>query len=150
MRSKSSERYPEIPESKENSSVHERLAGAVGHPSRVSREGKAGPLEAGRGKYSPPANPERVTAGASERRDGGVLLQRSRKERLSRHCQNTCSESPETPVKISLEKRETEWYKRKGFPHLEPLEELTYGILPIPQSPQGLPVVEREKGRADL
>jgi hypothetical protein len=33
----------------------------VGYPSRVSRKGKAGPLEAGRGKYSPPANPERVT-----------------------------------------------------------------------------------------
>jgi len=64
---------PEFPESKENSSVHERLAGAVGHPLRVSRKGKAGPLEAGRGKYSPPANPKRVTAVASERRDGGVL-----------------------------------------------------------------------------
>ncbi|MFH1624962.1 MAG: hypothetical protein ABID54_07375 [Pseudomonadota bacterium] len=35
-----------------------------GVPSRVSREGKASPSEAGRGKYSPPANPERVTAEA--------------------------------------------------------------------------------------
>ncbi len=71
---------PGFPESKENSSVHERLAGAVGYPSRVSRKGKAGPLEAGRGKYSPPANPERVTAGASERRDGDVLLERSKRK----------------------------------------------------------------------
>jgi hypothetical protein len=89
--------FPELPESQENTSVHERLAGAVGHPSRVSRKGKAGPLEAGRGKYSPPENPERVTAGASERRDGGVLLQRSKKERLSRDYENPWSESPETP-----------------------------------------------------
>jgi hypothetical protein len=88
----------EFPGSEENSSVHERLAGAVGHPSRVSREGKAGPLEAGMGKYSPPASPERVTAGASERRDGGVLLQRSKRERLTSGYENTWSESPETPV----------------------------------------------------
>ncbi len=33
----------------------------MGYPSRVSGKGKAGPLEAGRGKYSPLANPERVT-----------------------------------------------------------------------------------------
>ena len=74
----------------------------MGHPSRVSRKGKAGPSEAGKGKYSPPANPERVTAGASERRDGGVLLQRSKKEGLSRDHENTWSESPETPVLIPL------------------------------------------------
>ncbi|MFH1625848.1 MAG: hypothetical protein ABID54_11950 [Pseudomonadota bacterium] len=30
----------------------------------MSRRGKASPLEAGRGKYSPPASPERVTAEA--------------------------------------------------------------------------------------
>ncbi len=33
----------------------------MGYPSRVSRKGKASPLEAGRGKYSPPASPERVS-----------------------------------------------------------------------------------------
>ncbi len=86
--------FVEFPESKENSTVHERLAGAAGYPSRVSRKGKAGPLEAGRGKYSPPVNPERVTAGASERRDGGVLLQRPKRERLSRDYKNTWSENP--------------------------------------------------------
>jgi hypothetical protein len=43
----------------------------VGYPSRVSGKGKAGPLEAGRGKYSPPANPERVTLEALKRRDDG-------------------------------------------------------------------------------
>jgi len=40
----------------------------------VSRKGKASPLEAGRGKYSPPANPERVTSKAWKRRDNGVPL----------------------------------------------------------------------------
>jgi len=38
------------------------IAEAVGHPSRMSRKGKAPPLERGRGKNSPPANPDRVTA----------------------------------------------------------------------------------------
>jgi len=33
----------------------------------------------------------------SERRDGGVLLQTSKKERLSREYENTWSKSPETP-----------------------------------------------------
>jgi len=49
----------------------------VGYPSRVSRaegKGKAGPLEAGRGKYSPPANPEGVTSEGLKRRDKGVPL----------------------------------------------------------------------------
>jgi len=32
--------------------------------SKVSRKGKASPLEAGRGKYSPPASPDRVTVEA--------------------------------------------------------------------------------------
>ncbi|MFH1625323.1 MAG: hypothetical protein ABID54_09250, partial [Pseudomonadota bacterium] len=43
-------------------------------PSRVSRKGKASPSEAGRGRYSPPASPERVTAEVPERRDKGVHL----------------------------------------------------------------------------
>ena len=46
----------------------------MGYPSRVSRKGKAGPLEAGRGKYSPPANPERVASEGLKRRDKGVHL----------------------------------------------------------------------------
>jgi len=33
------------------------LAGSSGAPIEVSRKGKASPLEAGRGRYSPPANP---------------------------------------------------------------------------------------------
>ncbi|MFH1624233.1 MAG: hypothetical protein ABID54_03645 [Pseudomonadota bacterium] len=67
-----------------------KFAGAVGYPptcalpvcragtgrhadrSRVSWKGKASPSEAGRGKYSPPASPERVTAEVPERRDKGV------------------------------------------------------------------------------
>jgi hypothetical protein len=48
-----------------------KLLGAVGYPPRVSRKGKAPPLERGKGKYSPPANPERVTAKALKRGDKG-------------------------------------------------------------------------------
>ncbi|MFQ5841152.1 MAG: hypothetical protein ACE5I8_01835, partial [Thermodesulfobacteriota bacterium] len=39
----------------------------------VSREGKAGPLEAGRGKNSPPANPERVISEAFAGKGQGGL-----------------------------------------------------------------------------
>jgi hypothetical protein len=49
-----------------------KSAGEVGYPPRVSREGKADPLEAGRGKDSPPASLERVTSEALKRRDSGV------------------------------------------------------------------------------
>ena len=35
----------EFPESKKNISVHEQLAGAVEHPSRVSRKGKSAATE---------------------------------------------------------------------------------------------------------
>jgi hypothetical protein len=42
--------------------VSERHCGSGGDPSRLSRKGNAPPLERGRGKVSPPANPERVTA----------------------------------------------------------------------------------------
>ena len=43
----------------------------MGYPSRVSGKGKAGPLETGRGKYSPSANPERVTL---EALSGGIRV----------------------------------------------------------------------------
>jgi hypothetical protein len=49
-----------------------KSAGEVGYPSRVSRKGKAGPLETGRGKHSPPASLERITSEALKRRDSGV------------------------------------------------------------------------------
>ena len=39
----------------------------------MSGKGKTGPLEAGRGKYSPPANPERVTLEVLKRGDKGLL-----------------------------------------------------------------------------
>ena len=42
--------------------------------SAAEGKGKAGPLEAGRGKYSPPASPERVTSERLKRRDKGVHL----------------------------------------------------------------------------
>jgi len=59
-----------------NTVVKERLAGEVGRPSRVSRKGKARPSEPGRGRVSAPANPERVTSGASERKDNGVHIRK--------------------------------------------------------------------------
>jgi hypothetical protein len=58
--------------------------GEVGYPSRVSRKGKAGPLEAGRGKYSPPASPERVTSKARKRKDKGFRSGNSRNLSSSR------------------------------------------------------------------
>jgi hypothetical protein len=53
------------------------IYGSGGAPTGVSRKGKAPPLEQGRGKYSPPANPIRVTARASERRDNGIRLRKT-------------------------------------------------------------------------
>jgi hypothetical protein len=53
------------------------FAEAVGHPPRVSRKGKAPPLERGRGRRSSPANPGRVSARASERGDNGVYLSKT-------------------------------------------------------------------------
>jgi len=50
----------------------------VGYPSRVSRKGKASPLEAGRGKYSPPVSPERVTSKAGEAKGQGFSLIKNR------------------------------------------------------------------------
>jgi len=44
----------------------------------VSRKGKAPPLEWGRGKYSPPANPERVTAEAVSEEIKEVHLRNAR------------------------------------------------------------------------
>ena len=39
--------------------------------SSAERKGKASPLEAGRGKYSPPVNPERVTSQSIEAKGQG-------------------------------------------------------------------------------
>jgi len=58
--------------SKETPLFLSESGGEVGYPSRVSSKGKAGPLEAGRGKYSPPANSERVTLEPLKRRNSGV------------------------------------------------------------------------------
>jgi len=63
------------PDFLENTVAPERkFAGEVGYPSRASRKGKTSPLEAGRGKYSPPANLERVTSEALKRWGNGVRL----------------------------------------------------------------------------
>jgi hypothetical protein len=53
------------------------IRGSGGAPPRVSRKGKAPPLERGRGRHSSLANPGRVTARASEQRDNGVHLSKT-------------------------------------------------------------------------
>jgi hypothetical protein len=65
----------------------------------VSRKGKAGPLEAGRGKYSPPANPERVTSEGLKRRDKGVHHLNIKYEINSIVCKNIVKKSQEIPIK---------------------------------------------------
>ena len=74
-----------------NPIVYERLAGAVGahpftpfragsgvsrrRPERSRRKGESPrPLSGRKGRNSPPANPERATAGASERRAMGFTM----------------------------------------------------------------------------
>jgi hypothetical protein len=64
----------------------------------VSRKGKAGPLEAGRGKHSPPANPERVTSEALKRKDNGVLLEKPESIVVSIDYKNRPSKIQETPA----------------------------------------------------
>jgi hypothetical protein len=63
----------------------------------VSRKGKASPLEAGRGKYSPPAKPERVTSKAWKRRDNGVHVRKIQNALKSIGYKNTPGKSKETP-----------------------------------------------------
>jgi hypothetical protein len=65
--------------------------------SSVERKGKAGPLEAGRGKHSPPANPARVNSKALKRRDNGVLLGKPESPIVSIGYKNTVSKIQETP-----------------------------------------------------
>jgi hypothetical protein len=71
----------------------------VGYPSRVSGKGKAGPSEAGRGKYSPPGNPERVTSEALKRRDNGVLWRKTESSMKSKGWGNPPNKNQETPGK---------------------------------------------------
>jgi hypothetical protein len=59
---------------------------------------KASPLEAGRGKYSPPANPERVTSEGLKRRDKGVHVSKQRYFINSTGDKNIASKSQETSV----------------------------------------------------
>jgi len=70
----------------------------VGYPSRVSRKGKASPLEAGRGKYSPPENPERVTSEGLKRRDKGVHISKIKYGINSMGYKNIANNTQETPV----------------------------------------------------
>jgi hypothetical protein len=66
--------------------------------SSAERKGKAGPLEAGRGKHSPLANPERVTSEALKRRDNGILLGKPESEIVSIGYKSDPSKIQETPV----------------------------------------------------
>jgi hypothetical protein len=63
----------------------------------VSRKGKASPLEAGRGKYSPPANPERVTSKGLKRRNKGVHISKIKNVTNSIGYKNIANKSQETP-----------------------------------------------------
>jgi hypothetical protein len=67
----------------------------------IEGEGKAGPSEAGRGKYSPPANPERVTSEALKRRDNGVLSRKIESVMKSKGYRNPANKNQETPEKYS-------------------------------------------------
>jgi hypothetical protein len=64
----------------------------------VSRKGKASPLEAGRGKYSPPANPERITSEGLKRRDKGVRISKIEYQINSKCYKNIASRIQETPA----------------------------------------------------
>ena len=66
----------------------------------MSRKGKAGPLEAGRGKYSPPANSERITSEGLKRRNKGVHLSKIKYTINSIDCKNIVVKNQETPVRI--------------------------------------------------
>jgi hypothetical protein len=74
----------------------------VGYPSRVSRKGKASPLEAGRGKYSPPASPERVTSKAQKRKDKGFRSSKIEFDIYSTGYETTPHKTAETPVNSLL------------------------------------------------
>ncbi|MFH1623754.1 MAG: hypothetical protein ABID54_01180 [Pseudomonadota bacterium] len=63
---------------------HGEICWSSGVPIEGEREGEGQPEEAGRGKYSPPANPERVTAEVLERRDKGVHVHRPSPKRKER------------------------------------------------------------------
>jgi hypothetical protein len=81
----------------ENTVVPERtFPEEVGDPSRVSRKGKASPLEAGRGKYSPPANPERVTSEGLKGRNKGVHVSKQKYLLNSTGHQHIADKSQET------------------------------------------------------
>jgi len=72
---------------------------AEGRPKgAVEGKGKASPLETGRGKYSPPANPERVTSEGLKRRDKGVRISKIEYEINSKCYKNLVSKIQETPV----------------------------------------------------
>ncbi|MFH1624166.1 MAG: hypothetical protein ABID54_03300 [Pseudomonadota bacterium] len=71
----------------------------MGYPIEGEQEGESQPEEAGRGKYSPPAGPERVTAEVPERRDKGVHLHNAGLLMNSRCSENTSPETRETSVK---------------------------------------------------
>jgi len=76
----------------------------VGYPSRVSRaegKGKAGPLEAGRGKYSPPANPEGVTSEGLKRRDNGFHVFKMKYTINSIGYKNMANKNQVTPGKMN-------------------------------------------------
>ena len=76
---------------------------AEGRPKgSAERKGKAGPLEAGRGKYSPPASPEGVTSEALKRRDNSVRISKIKYIINSTCYKNIVRNSQETPEEKSF------------------------------------------------
>jgi hypothetical protein len=97
----------------------------------VSGKGKAGPLEVGRGKYSPPANPERVTSKALKRRDNGVLSTKTESFMKSKGYSNPTNKNQETPVKRGASNYLTRRAKKCNFLLVSiPLAALIFKHLP--------------------
>ena len=98
----------------------------------MSRKGKAAPSERRRGRNSPPANPERVTAGASERRGNGVHRMKSKEVQYSKAYKYSRCQIEETPEKAS-EPREP-GLQRRGHGHVKTTEWHEKNVNPTKQS----------------
>jgi hypothetical protein len=72
-----------------------------GVPIEGEQEGESRPFEAGRGKYSPPASPERVTPEALKRRDNGFPLIKTFSEQRRASFFETSSERLEAESEMS-------------------------------------------------
>jgi len=96
----------------------------------VSRKGKAGPLEAGRGKYSPPASPERVTSEALKGRDKGFPLTKN----ILSYEELFFQRSHQSGLKISMDETDIKKIREDQFPQLKDciyLNNCRIGVPPV-------------------